>query len=78
MARHVGMFMHAMWVTINEGRLKHMRLSKGKEASSSQLARSRRQQMVALHIADVSLLFFVMVWRRAFSHEDPSIVSFTV
>ena len=34
--------------------------------------------MVARNIADVSSLFAVMVRRRAFFQEDPSIVSFAV
>ena len=37
---------------------------------------SRGQRMVAHHVADVSFLFAVMVRRRAFFHEDPSIVFF--
>ena len=40
------------------------------------VALSRGEGMVAYILADVSLLFAVMVRRRAFFKEDSSIVSF--
>ena len=42
------------------------------------VAIARRKRMVAHNTADVSLLFTVIVRRRAFFQEDPSIVSFVV
>ena len=38
----------------------------------------RRQRMVAHNVADVSFLFAVVVRRRAFFQEDPSIAFFVV
>ena len=42
------------------------------------VAISRRKRMVAHNITDVSFLFAVMVRRRTFFQEDPSIVFLTV
>ena len=76
----------------NRERMTHMRLSKREEArhqvirvalverkrSNVLTANGRLLRMVAHNVADLSFLFAVMVRRRAFFQEDPSIVLFAV
>ena len=47
------------------------------DGRAKMVAISRRKRMVAHNIADVLLLFAVMVRRRTFFQEDPSIVFLT-